>query len=169
MTSLRTLRVLIVVTAAACATASCGKSERLDGRKAEQQIGGVFSSDFGIPPPPVSCPSRPLAIKGARFDCTTTIEGEPVTIHVDVGEHVFLHFGFDKSIVRPSRVAELIEKDIEDRTKSTNVTVQCGSVRYIARAPGETMPCMVIGSGPDHLVTVTVVDASGKFDYEPKT
>src|ERR1700674_3784279 len=71
-----------LLTAGAMAVAGCSGagSHTLDARGAAQAIAGDLASSTGLPAPKVTCPQGVEVKPGGRFECTTVLDGQPLTV-----------------------------------------------------------------------------------------
>lgn len=147
--------------------AGCGgpKTHTLDAKSAAQAISNNLADSTGLPSPKVTCPSGIEVKAGGTFDCTTVLDGQPLTVHGNLTDS---KGGFT---VKPSAAILIVAKAINAivtnvQATTGTATVNCGPRAVLVKAPGQTFLCTAIAGGVSRTVTVTVTDIQGNVSYQ---
>jgi hypothetical protein len=158
------LLVPLVAAAASCSNVKIGHT--LDASSAGRQIAGSLATTTGLAAPPVHCPKGIQVRTGQTFDCTTNLEGQPVTVHVTLNDNRG-QFTFKpaSAILIVARAASAIKTNVDQQTGGPT-TVDCGTRQILVLAPGATFPCTALAAGVSRTVTVTVSDLQGNVRFQ---
>jgi hypothetical protein len=130
-----------------------------------KQISAQLGDISGGAPPKVRCPTGIKAIPGRMFDCTTSLEDQPLTIHVTVdGSDGRFTPRATAAVVSVPRVVHAIQSGLPKNGAST--TISCGRHSVLVVQPGATFSCSAITGTVTSLVQVTVLDLDGRFRYQ---
>jgi hypothetical protein len=136
---------------------------------AERQISADLASRTGLPSPVVHCPRSVTVQAGRSFTCTTSLDGQPATLHVSLtdAKGAFTSEPVEAVLLVAKAVAA-IQSGI-DRQTGEQATVDCGSHIVLVEHPGDTFPCTARAGTQSQAVTVTVRDTAGTLDYRTAT
>jgi hypothetical protein len=164
MGRLATLAVLLLALGGGCTDVKVGHT--LDTKGAARQIAANLAKTSGLPAPSVQCPSGIQVVAGQTFDCTTTIAGQPLTIHVKLtdAKGAFTPTP-DAAVMVLARVEKGIKGQVDRQTATSDSTVNCGAGKVLVKKPGEKFSCTVVTGGVSRTVEVTVKDVSGTFEF----
>jgi Domain of unknown function (DUF4333) len=147
--------------------AGCGgtKSHTLDAKSAAQAISNNLADSTGLPTPKVTCPSGIEVKPGGTFDCTTVLEGQPLTVHGNLTDS---KGGFT---VKPAAAILIVAKAVSAIVANVQATsgtaaVDCGARSVLIEAPGQTFLCTAAAGGVTRIVTVTVTDIQGNVSFQ---
>jgi len=158
-------RVAPLLAAAALLGAAAGCSHTLDANSASQAIARKLADSTGLPAPKVSCPPSIDVKSGGVFDCTTELDGQPLTIR---GSMTDSSGGFT---VKPSAAIVIVAKVVGAIMTNVDTTTQkaavdCGTRTVLIQAPGQAFRCRATAGGLTRNVTVTVTDLEGHVHFE---
>jgi Domain of unknown function (DUF4333) len=141
-----------------------GNAHTLDANGAAQAIASNLADSTGLPTPTVSCPKGIEVKQGGTFDCTTVLDGQPLTVH---GSLTDSKGAFTvkpaAAIVIVAKAVNAIVTQVEQTT--ANATVDCGARTVLVKAPGQTFLCRATAAGVTRTVTVTVTDVEGNVRF----
>jgi hypothetical protein len=156
----RLLALALSLVVVACSGASVSKV--LDSKQAAGQIAGYLASTYGVAPPVVNCPSG-VTVKAERtFDCRTSLDGQPLTVHATLTDNQG-HFTPKPAaaVVVVAKVAAAIE------STEAKATLRCGDHRVLVAPVGATFACTATTASGPVTYRVTVLDSAGNVRYEP--
>jgi hypothetical protein len=164
MGRLATLVVISLALGGACSNVKVGNT--LDTKGAASQIAANLAKTSGLPAPTVTCPSGVKVVAGQTFDCTTSLDRQPLIIHVKLtdAKGAFTPTP-DAAIMVLARVEKGIKDQVDRQTASSDSTVNCGAGKVLVKKPGEKFSCTVVTSGVSRTVEVTVKDVTGTFEF----
>jgi Tfp pilus assembly protein FimT len=137
-------------------------SKMLDSKQAASQIAGYLASTYGLANPVVNCPGGvKVKVKGT-FDCRTSLEGQPLTVHATLTDDQG-HFTPKPAaaVVVVAKVATAIE------STEAKATLRCGSHTVLVGQVGATFVCTATTASGPATYRVTVADLAGNVRYEP--
>jgi hypothetical protein len=156
----RLLALALSLVVVACSGASVSKV--LDSKQAAGQIAGYLASTFGVTTPMVNCPSGVKVSTKGTFDCRTSLEGQPLTVHATLTDDLG-HFSPKPAVavIVVAKIAAAIQ------TTEAKATLRCGAHTVLVGPVGATFVCTAAtASGPANY-RVTVQDLAGNVGYEP--
>lgn len=154
--------VAVIGSAAGCSNLSVART--IDAKQVAGQISQSIGTTFTIAKPTVHCPGGIRAEAGATFDCTATLENQPLTIHVRVNDSKgFYTPTLAQAVVVVSKIATLIKSD------PAQSKVACDNHTLLVKRPGETFACTVNSGGGTQTVKLTVQDLNGTLTYQTPT
>jgi hypothetical protein len=160
-------RILLVAAGLAAATAGCSSvrvNKVLDAKETARQISQNLGTTFGLSNPAVFCPGGVQVTAGAKFDCTTTLEAQPLTIHVILNDDQGRFTPTTgEAVLLVSKIATAIKSD---PTQSSSATVTCGDHTVLVKQPGDSFPCAVTTGTANQTVDITVKDLNGNISYQ---
>jgi hypothetical protein len=130
-----------------------------------KQISAQLEDISGAAAPKVRCPTGIKAVPGRMFDCTTSFEDQPLTIHVtlDASDGRFTPRA-TAAVVSVPKVVHAIQSGLPKN--GANTTISCGRHSVLVVPPGATFSCSAITGTGTSLVKVTVLDLDGRFRYQ---
>jgi Domain of unknown function (DUF4333) len=156
------LRRLWVLALAVVVVACVGSTKVLDSKKAANQIAGYLATTFEVTTPVVNCPGGIKVKAKGTFDCRTSLDGQPLTVHATLTD--------DQGHFTPKPAAAVIVvAKIATAIQSTEAkaTLRCGTHAVVVAQVGATLACTAAtASGPVNY-RVTVQDLAGNVRYEP--
>ncbi len=154
-----TLLTLVVVLAGC---GGGGVSRVLDGKETGRQIADHLASTLAIATPAVTCPNRVKAKAHQRFDCHTTLEGQPLTLHVALTDD-------DGHFTPTPAAAVIMVAKIAGAIQGTEAkaTVRCGQHTVLVEQPRATFDCTAATATGPVTYRVTVKDLAGNVGYQP--
>ena len=103
------------VAVAGCSSVKLGHT--LDANSADRQISDSLSTSTGLPAPPVHCPTGVNVKAGQTFDCTTILEGQPLTVRATLtdskGRFTFIP---RSAVLIVAKAASAIQADVDQQT-----------------------------------------------------
>jgi Domain of unknown function (DUF4333) len=163
----RVVAPLLLAGALLAPLAGCGsaKTHTLDAASAAQAIARNLADSTGLPTPKVTCPKGIEVKPGATFDCTTVLDGQPLTVRASLTDSKgAFTVKPAAAIVIVAKAVNAIVTNVEQTT--TKATVDCGARTVLVKAPGQTFLCRATAAGVTRAVTVTVTDIDGNVRYE---
>ena len=153
--------------------AGCGVSPHhtLDSKSVSGEIASQIATAYSIPAPDVTCPASIPSRPGQTFQCSTTLEGQPVQIDGTVtGTGNEFTPTPSEPIVAVGPTVALLSKEIAQQTHHT-ARVDCGSRKVLVVAVGSSFMCTATFAGErPRDVTVTVTNRQGnafRFSLAP--
>src|SRR6202011_1863203 len=119
---------------AGCSNVKVGHT--LDEHGAASQISQNLATTTGLPAPKVHCPAGVHVVTKGTFDCTTILDGQPLTVHVTLtDEHGHFTVSPGAAIMVLADVEQRIKAPVDQQTASIS-TVNCGPHRVLVEKPG---------------------------------
>lgn len=153
--------------------AACGVSPHhtLDSKSVSGEISSQIATAYSIPAPDVTCPASIPSRPGQTFQCSTTLEGQPVQIDGTVtGTGNEFTPTPSEPIVAVRPTVSLLSKEIAQQTHHS-ARVDCGPHRVLVVAVGASFKCTATFPGErPREVTVTVTNRQGnafRFSLAP--
>ncbi len=158
--------MLVCAVAVVAAAACSGGSNTLDSKEVERSIRNRLRKDFaGAPIGATKCPDEIKKKTGKQFNCTATVEHEPVPITVtqtnrDPGFRALR----DVAVLDVAKVQDFVQMQY-DQQVGVQVTAACAPGKNVLVAkPQTTIPCTVTDSqGTTDTVQVLVSDTAGNI------
>jgi len=152
--------VAVVWLGAGCGPAKVSKV--LDVRSTEGQISDHLASTYGVAAPPVDCPAGVAVKAGKTFDCSTTVEGQPLTVHVTLNDDQ------GHLTVSPAAAVVVVAKIVAAiQSSEPKATVACGPRRVLVEQPHASFDCTAATAAGPVTYRVTVGDLAGHVSYQP--
>ena len=149
--------LLIAVAVALAASAACSSAgEQVSEKIAEQAQKTLKLSEQ----PPTTCPDDAKAKKGAKFDCTLTIEKTTVSVGVVFTDDT--HFTFTPQaqvFEKPTLLTNL--KTYATGQEITLKTVDCPGTKYVVIPNGKTVDCPATDDTGEKGTFVVGLDETG--------
>ena len=140
--------------------------DRLDMLRASRRIGESLHTTFALPIGRVQCPAKVEVQVGARFPCTTTISGLPLTVTVTQrSAEGDLRVVPDSSVLIMADVRADLRKTLAAQFEKQGLRAGCGSAKVKVVPPGGSFECKVTDGRSSRNVTVRVRDARGNRTY----
>lgn len=155
----RRLAATLSLLALTALAAGCGASV-LDTAQVNERIAAQIEQQTGAEVASVTCPSDVEAKDGGTFTCAVTgTDGSKASIAVaqTSGDG---DLSFDAPLLHTTEAEQAIARDIGGGAK-----LDCPEVVLVEA--GKTFQCTLTGSGSG-IVTVTLKDRKGNFEYEVK-
>jgi hypothetical protein len=146
-----------VVLVAACGGTKVAKV--LDSQATGRQIADHLASTYGVAEPAVDCPAGVKVSARKTFDCSTVLEGQPLTVHVTLTD------GQGHLTVSPASAVVVVAK-IAAAIQSAQA-VHCGPHTVVVARPGATFDCLATTAAGPVTYRVTVQDLAGHVQYRP--
>lgn len=145
--------------------AGCGTAT-IDARSAATGISRNLAQRFGVAPPPVHCPPGVTSTRGRRFTCTTTIDGQALTVNAVVtGGSGQFEPVLDAAVLVVSNAEKTLAADVSKQLGQA-ATVSCPAPhRLLVVRPGQSFECVATAGGATRSLKVTVTSANGKVSY----
>jgi Domain of unknown function (DUF4333) len=157
-------RGLGALAASVVLVAACGgtKVKVLDSLATGRQIADHLTSIYGVAEPAVDCPTGVKVSAGKTFDCSTALDGQPLTVHVTLtDEQGHLTVSPAAAVVVVAKIAAAIQ------SAEAKATVRCGPHTVLVEQPGATFDCMAATAAGPVTYRVTVQDLAGHVRYQP--
>jgi Domain of unknown function (DUF4333) len=165
MSRLFALLLGLALAVAACSNARVARV--LSASDTARQISAQLGAVTGGTPPTVRCPTGIKSVPGRSFDCSTTLEDQPLTIHVTLNSS---DGSFtprtSAAVVSVPKVVGAIKTGLAPPTAATT-TISCGRHNVLVVRPGTTFTCSAVSGTASQLIQVTVLDLDGRFRYQP--
>jgi hypothetical protein len=160
-----TRRLAALLLAGALAGCAGTADHTLDARGAARAIADNLANSTGLPVPKVTCPKGVQVKPGGTFDCTTVLDGQPLTVRATLTD---AKGAFTvkpaAAIVIVAKAVDAIVTNVEQTT--AHATVDCGARAVLVKAPGQTFQCQATADGVTRDVTVTVTDVDGNVRFQ---
>lgn len=167
----RSVKAATALVAAGGLLAACGTAggRRFDVLGAERQIAADLATRTSLPIPAVHCPAKVTVKRGRTFTCTTSLDGQPLTLKVTLtnAQGAFTSQPLE-AVLLVSKAVKAMQDGI-DRQTGEKATVDCGQRTVLVAHPGDNFTCTATAKGQSQAVTVTVRDLAGTLDYRTTT
>ncbi len=153
----------LAVLVALSAIGGCSVKARdlLSAASLEAKISAQLASSYGVRPPRVHCPTAVPATVSSRFSCTTSLDGQPLTVSGEVaGPRGAVAVKPTTAVVVLAQARAQISRDLA-RASGMKVAVSCPGPALLVSAPGRTFACTAEVGGVLRQVEVTVTSATG--------
>jgi len=156
------LLVAGLVAIVAVGLGGCGAGRgTIDARRLDGQISTGLAQRLAIAPPVVACPPGQRDARGVTFSCTTSVDGQALTITVQASDgQGNVRWQPASAIVSAERTAMAINQQFSAQLQ-TPVTSACGARRLVVVAVGATFSCSATVKGQPRQVTVSAQDLTG--------
>jgi hypothetical protein len=160
--SLGRLAVLAAVLGLAPGCGGGRVSRVLDIQSTDRQISDHLALAYGVPGAVVSCPARVTVKAGKTFDCSTTIDGQPLTVAVTLtDDQGHLTATPAAAVIVVAKIAAAIQ------TSEAKAIVACGPRPVLVEQPHATFDCTAATASGPVTYRVTVEDLAGHVRYQP--
>jgi len=160
--------VLVLLGGLAAAALFVFGSRTVDPASVQQEIVRITQTAVGVAPTDVRCPAEIKAQAGGTFDCTATVDGQPVTYTVrQDDDQGHLTINYDR-LIKVDDVESVIAQQVGTDVDIA-VTVECPPAgrTVVVNAPGTPIACTATNADdPSDSAAITVtVAADGTPGY----
>ena len=131
-----------------------------------EQISSQVGADIDVT---ISCPPDQALKAGGTFDCTGTVDGQPITVAVTQKDaEGNISYESKESLVELAQAAKAIADDTSTKV-SAKVTASCpgpNGATWFVGGPGTTFTCTITEGTDSATVLVTVKDNEGSISWK---
>lgn len=150
---------------AGCSLTSIKARDTLSAASVEAKIAAQLVKSYDVAAPSVHCPVSVPAQVGSKFTCTTTLDGQVLTVAGTVtGARGRLMVHPTSAIVVTSAAQAEIAKSLRT-TFGQPVTVSCAAPALLVTSVGHSFGCAADVGNIRRQLVVTVTDLAGALRY----
>lgn len=144
-------------------------SKSLDTAAAQTKIADLTRQQIGITPTGVSCPDDVDLKAGTAFQCTATLDGQPISYTVkETDDQGNVRVDSDNDLILVSKVEESVAQQVGDEAGvKANATCDTGGKKVLVDSQDRPIHCTVVNAGDstDTLDVQATVDDQGNVSW----
>ncbi len=165
----RRTSALLITAVSALALVGCSASVSVGGKTLDRDdlhalIEDQLAGDLPVTIADADCPEVEDPADGDTFECTATLDGQPVTVvgTVTDAENGTVNVVFGDAVLDVAALESTTAEQLGE-----GITVECGDENYLVQEVGASFECEATdSSGATAAVAVTVNDVAGNVSFE---